>query len=241
MFVSLPTRQKRGLRWDTPLLVVLLSAAFLWATMGTSGEQRALVMGWGALSGGFMSPDAWPAALQDGRALRLVTALFLHADWAHLLFNMFAFYSFAPVVLATLEAGYGQVFGLGLFLLLYLGGIILSDLPTYFQHRDDPGYRSLGASGGVSSVLFASILLFPVNNNGGGIIIFPIPFPIQPFVFGVLYLAYSWYMGRRRADNINHDAHFYGALYGVVLLLVLMPFAGPSFISQISLFIQSKF
>ena len=179
-------------------------------------------------------------ARSGGEWYRLLTSGFLHADWTHLFFNMFAFYSFGPVVLRTLVEGYGEGLGTGLFLLLYLGGIILSDLPTYFQHRDDPGYRSLGASGGVSSVLFASILLFPVNNNGGGIIIFPIPIPIQPFLFGILYLAYSYYMARRRGDNINHDAHFYGALYGVVLLLALMPGAGLLFINQISLFIQSK-
>ena len=178
---------------------------------------------------------------RSGQWYRLLTSGFLHADWGHLLFNMFAFYSFGPLVLAALQDGFGQIPGLGLFLLLYLGGIIVSDLPTYFQHRDDPGYRSLGASGGVSSVVFASILLFPVNANGGGIIIFPIPFPIQPFLFGFLYLAYSWYMGRRRGDNINHDAHFYGALYGVVLLLALIPPSGLLFIQQISLFIQSKF
>ncbi|MDO7850866.1 rhomboid family intramembrane serine protease [Hymenobacter convexus] len=180
-------------------------------------------------------------ARSSGQWYRLLTSGFLHADWAHLLFNMFAFYSFGPVVLRALVEGYGPLPGIGLFLVLYLGGIILSDLPSYFQHRDDRGYRSLGASGGVASVLFASILLFPVNNNGGGIIIFPIPFPIQPFLFGFLYLAYSYYMARRRADNVNHDAHFYGALYGVVLFLLLMPAAGPAFIEQISLFIKSKF
>lgn len=179
-------------------------------------------------------------ARSSGQWYRLLTSGFLHADWGHLFFNMFAFYSFSPVVLETLADGYGEGMGLGLFLLLYLGGIIVSDLPSYFQHRDEPGYRSLGASGGVASVLFASILLFPVNTNGGGIIIFPIPFPIQPFLFGILYLAYSWYMGRRRGDNVNHDAHFYGALYGVVLMLVLMPSAGLGFIEQISLFIKSK-
>ena len=179
-------------------------------------------------------------ARSGGQWYRLLTSGFLHADWPHLLFNMFAFYSFSPVVLRTLVEGYGVGPGIGLFLLLYLGGIILSDLPTYFQHRDDPGYRSLGASGGVSSVLFASVLLFPVNNNGGGIIIFPIPFPIQPFLFGFLYLAYSYYMARRRSDNVNHDAHFYGALYGVILLLVLMPAAGPAFIQQINLFVRSN-
>ncbi len=177
--------------------------------------------------------EPYVMARSGGQWYRLLTSGFLHADWAHLLFNMFAFYSFSPVVLATLAQGYGPGAGVGLFLLLYLGGIIVSDLPTYFQHRDDRNYRSLGASGGVASVLFASILLFPVNTNGGGIIIFPIPFPIQPFIFGVLYLAYSWYMGRRRGDNVNHDAHFYGALFGVLLISALIPGVVPEFFRQV--------
>ncbi|MVN76241.1 rhomboid family intramembrane serine protease [Hymenobacter sp. HMF4947] len=170
---------------------------------------------------------------RSGQWYRLLTSGFLHADWSHLLFNMFAFYSFSPVVLATLAQGYGSGVGLALFLLLYLGGIIISDLPTYFRHRDDRNYRSLGASGGVASVLFASILLFPVNSHGGGIIIFPLPFPIQPFLFGFLYLAYSWFMGRRQGDNINHDAHFYGALFGVLLISALVPGVLPQFMQQI--------
>jgi membrane associated rhomboid family serine protease len=175
---------------------------------------------------------------RNGQWYRLLTSGFLHADWSHLLFNMFAFYSFSPVVLATLAEGYGTGAGLGLFLLLYLGGIIVSDLPTYFKHRDDRNYRSLGASGGVASVLFASILLFPVSGKGGGIIIFPLPIPIQPFLFGFLYLAYSYYMGRRRGDNVNHDAHFYGALYGVLLIMALVPGALPHFAQQVSAYIS---
>jgi membrane associated rhomboid family serine protease len=181
--------------------------------------------------------EAWIMApyviSRNGQWYRFLTSGFLHADWSHLLFNMFAFYSFSPVVLATLAQGYGAGAGLGLFLLLYLGGIVVSDLPTYFKHRDERNYRSLGASGGVASVLFASILLFPVNSNGGGIIIFPLPFPIQPFIFGVLYLLYSWYMGRRRGDNINHDAHFYGALYGVLVIAALVPGVVPQFVQQV--------
>ncbi|MDO7884859.1 rhomboid family intramembrane serine protease [Hymenobacter cheonanensis] len=175
---------------------------------------------------------------RNGQWYRLLTSGFLHADWSHLLFNMFAFYSFSPIVLSTLAQAYEPGAGLGLFLLLYLGGIVVSDLPTYFQHRDDRGYRSLGASGGVASVLFASILLFPVNTNGGGIIIFPLPVPIQPFLFGFLYLAYSYYMGRRRADNVNHDAHFYGALYGVLLIIALVPGVLPHFVQQVSAYIH---
>lgn len=184
----------------------------------------------------------WPyvMARKGGQWYRFLTSGFLHADWSHLLFNMFALYSFSSVVLTTLAGEFGVGPGIGLFLLLYLGGIILSDVPTYFRHRDDSDYRSLGASGGVSSIVFASIVIFPVAPGGGGIIIFPIPFPIQPFLFGFIYLAYSYYMGRRRGDNINHDAHFYGALYGVLLTLVLLPSSAPSFVAQVKQFVESK-
>ena len=164
---------------------------------------------------------------------RFLTSGFLHADLTHLLFNLFAFYSFSPIVLREYTSAYGLGAGIGCFLLLYLGGIIVSDIPTYLRHRHDSKYRSLGASGGVSSVVFASVLLFPVAPAGSGIYIFPLPVPIQPFVFGLLYLAYSYYMSRRQADNINHDAHFYGALYGVVLTLALMPSSALEFWQQV--------
>ena len=213
-----------------PILILIgltvLISAYAWSNDG-------LMRAW------IMSPYLM-ARSAGGQWYRLLTSGFLHADWPHLIFNMFAFYSFSPVVLSTLAEAYGASVGLGLFLLLYLGGIVVSDLPTYFQYRDDPSYRSLGASGGVSSVLFASILLFPVNLNGGGIIIFPLPFPIQPFIFGFLYLAYSYYMGRRRGDNINHDAHFYGALFGVLVIIALVPGVLPHFNQVVTEFIQSK-
>jgi membrane associated rhomboid family serine protease len=112
---------------------------------------------------------------------------------------------------------------------LYLGGIILSDLPTYFRHRHDPGYRSLGASGGVSSVLFAGILFQPI----GKVYMMFIPFGIPGFIWGVLYLVYTYYMGRQRRDNINHDAHLYGALYGIVVTLALIPGVAGTFLNQI--------
>lgn len=205
-------------------LPILLLIGLTVAASAYAWSNRDLMEAW------IMQPHV---IARSGQWYRLLTSGFLHADWSHLLFNMFAFYSFSPVVLATLAQGYGPGVGLGLFLLLYLGGIVVSDLPTYFRHRDDRDYRSLGASGGVASVLFASILLFPVNTRGGGIIIFPLPFPIQPFLFGFLYLAYSWYMGRRRGDNINHDAHFYGALFGVLLIAALVPGVLPQFAQQI--------
>ena len=180
-------------------------------------------------------------ARHPGQLYRFLTSGFLHADWGHLLFNMIAFYSFGVLVLDVLVNGTGGLDGFGAtggilcFLLLYLGGIIVSDIPTYFRHRDDRDYGSLGASGGVASVLFAGVIFAPLNK----IYLMFIPVGIPGFIFGFLYLLYSYYQGRRRGDNINHDAHFYGALYGVVLTLVLMPASGLAFVTQISSFLQS--
>ena len=182
-------------------------------------------------------------ARDQSQLYRFITSGFLHADWGHLLFNMIAFYSFGALVLEALSTGtgapgldgFGTTGGIWRFLVLYLGGIIVSDIPTYFRHRDDRDYGSLGASGGVASVLFAGVIFSPLNK----IYMMFIPVGIPGFIFGFLYLAYSYYQGRRRGDNINHDAHFYGALYGVVLTLVFTPSAGLEFVRQISAFLQS--
>ncbi len=173
--------------------------------------------------------DPYQMNRRGGQWYRLLTSGFLHADWGHLLFNMITFYSFGGVTLSAFASELGPTNGIIAFLVLYLGGIIVSDLPTYFRHRHDPGYRSLGASGGVASVLFAGILFQPI----GKVYMMFIPFGIPGFIWGVLYLLYSYYMGRRRGDNINHDAHFYGALYGVVLTSALMPGVLPVFIEQV--------
>lgn len=119
---------------------------------------------------------------------RFLTSGFLHADWMHLIFNMIAFYSFGQLIQDVFVQVFGPMGGIWRFLLLYLGGIIVSDIPTYIRHRNDPDYHSLGASGGVASVVFSAILFNPVQ---GGIYIFPIPFPIPGVIFGILYLAYS--------------------------------------------------
>lgn len=173
--------------------------------------------------------DPYLMSRRNDQWYRFISSGFLHADWGHLLFNMFTFYSFGGVVLTHFGQQFGSSTGTMLFLLLYLGGIVVSDLPTYFRHRQDRNYRSLGASGGVSSVLFAAVLFYPT----AGIRMFPLPMAIPGFIWAGLYLLYSYYMGRRRGDNINHDAHFYGALYGVVLTLVLVPDAAPIFWQQV--------
>ncbi|RSK37643.1 rhomboid family intramembrane serine protease [Hymenobacter metallilatus] len=165
---------------------------------------------------------------------RFITSGFLHADFGHLLFNMIALFSFGRTVEFIFLQQFGFATGILYFLLLYLGGIVVSDIPTYLRHRHDPGYRSLGASGGVSSVVFSAILFNPL----GKMLVFPLPFEIPSFIFGFLYLGYSYYMGRRRGDNINHDAHFYGALYGLILTVVLLPQVIGHFWYQIQGFIS---
>jgi membrane associated rhomboid family serine protease len=160
---------------------------------------------------------------------RFITSGFLHADWTHLLFNMFSFYMFAQVVEQVFTGIHGPQVGIVLFLLVYIGGIIVSDIYTFFKEHKNFNYHSLGASGGVSAIIFSSILLNPLTK----IIIFPIPVGIPGFIFGGLYLVYSYYQAKRMGDNVNHDAHFYGALFGFLVTFLLVPGALGNFIQQI--------
>ena len=160
---------------------------------------------------------------------RFVTSGFLHADWTHLLFNMFSFYMFAQVVEQVFIGIHGPEVGIALFLLVYLGGIIVSDIYTFLKEHKNFNYHSLGASGGVSAIIFSSILLNPLTK----IIIFPIPVGIPGFIFGGLYLLYSYYQAKRMGDNVNHDAHFYGAIFGFLVTFLLVPGALGNFIQQI--------
>ena len=158
---------------------------------------------------------------------RFVTSGFVHADFGHLFVNMFTLYSFGNMM----EQIYNQITpgnGALLYLLLYIGGIIVSDLPTFFKHRNQFSYNSLGASGGVSSVLFAAILFAPTQS----LYIFAI-LPIPAIVYGFLFTGYSIYMSKRSMSNINHDAHLYGALYGVIITIIIYPKVLMIFTNQI--------
>lgn len=158
---------------------------------------------------------------------RFLTSGFIHKDHVHLLFNMFSFYFFG----LKLEMAFKQIFdGFGgtYFILLYIMAIVVSDLPTFFRHRNNPGYNSLGASGGVAAVIFATIILRPLDN------IYIYFFGAPGFILGTLYLVFSFYMGRNSNDGINHDAHLYGALFGLLFCAVLYPSSLPQFIEQIS-------
>lgn len=156
-----------------------------------------------------------PAITQRNQWYRFVTNGVIHADIPHLAFNMFSFYLFGNFV----EQDFMSLFnenGKILFLVMYITALAVCVIPTYFQHKDNYHYRSLGASGAVSAVVFAGIFLNPTIKIG--LIIIP---PIIPgFVFGPLYLVLSAYMAKRGGDNINHSAHFWGAVWGIVFVII---------------------
>ncbi len=141
----------------------------------------------------------------------LVSSGFLHADLAHLLFNAFTFWAFA----FQLE----RAIGTPRFAALYAIGLLASDAGTWLRHRHEPEYRTLGASGAILAVLFASIVYFPQAS----IFILPIPLPIPAPLFAVAYLGYTWFASRRAAGRINHDAHLSGALAGIAFVALTDP------------------
>lgn len=159
---------------------------------------------------------------------RFVTSGFIHADLMHLFFNMYALYLFGTNVELAFKALFHNL-GSTLYITLYVTALVMSASFSYFKHRENPRYNALGASGAVSAVLFASIVLYPTQE----LMIFPIPFFIPSYILGPLYLLYSYYMGRRGTDNIGHDAHFFGALWGVLFILLLWPDAISHFIEQV--------
>ncbi len=135
---------------------------------------------------------------------RFITSGFIHANFMHLAFNMLSLYFFGYIVESKL--------GSTLFIVLYMLALVISDIPTYLKYKNNSNYASLGASGAVSAIIFASILFYPVN------LIFVYFIPVPAFLFAILYLAYSYYMDKRSGDAVNHSAHFYGAVVGLVFV-----------------------
>lgn len=145
--------------------------------------------------------------------VRILSAGFLHADIMHLLFNMMTLYFFGPVILE----GFGNIG----FLIIYIGSILLGNIFSLFIYQKQPWYSAIGASGGVSGVLFAAIAMMP----NIGIYFFFIPIPIPGFIFGLLYFGYSVYMmlNPKQWDNLGHAAHLGGAFFGLVYAVIVQP------------------
>ncbi|MEO6171497.1 MAG: rhomboid family intramembrane serine protease [Arenimonas sp.] len=160
---------------------------------------------------------------RDRQYYRYITYGFLHADGMHLLFNMITLYFFGRVM----EGFYTSELGPFGYVLFYLGGIIVSVLPSATQHQKDPAYATLGASGAVSAVLFAYILFEPWTT----LLIFFVPCPA--IIYAVLYVAYSIWLDKKGGDNVNHSAHLWGAAYGVAATLVIQPSVLSHFINQL--------
>lgn len=167
----------------------------------------------------------WPPAVSAGKQYyRLLSYGLVHADFQHLLFNMITLYFFG----STMERFYASYIGSLGFEMFYAGALVVSILPSYLKNRENAAYRSLGASGAVSAVLFGFILLQPWST----IIVFVVPMPA--IVYAVLYLAYTMYLGKRGIDNINHSAHLWGAIYGVVATIALDPSVFGSFLKSLT-------
>jgi len=160
-----------------------------------------------------------PVSIKEGNQYhRFLTSGFIHADGMHLAINMFVLWSFGNAIESYYyPAALGQPV-LIKFLLLYLGGIVVASIPSYFRHKDDPRYMALGASGGVSAVVFAWILFAPWQN-----LYLYGALPIPQILAGGAYLYYSWYKDKNSTDNIGHMAHFTGAVWGFFITIMMRP------------------
>lgn len=166
----------------------------------------------------------WPPAMQKGQYDRFITYGFVHGNGIHLLFNMITLFFFGSII----EYFYRQYFyNLG-FVLFYLGALIFAIFPNYLKHKNDVYWESLGASGAVSAVVFAYILFDPWK------LIFFFFIPIPAIIFAVLFTAYSLWAAKKGNSNIDHNAHLWGAAYGVIMTIIIEPRIIQHFLSKLS-------
>lgn len=156
---------------------------------------------------------------RKGEFFRFLTSGFIHGSWPHLFINVFVLYQFGTMAEDAFSALFGEDFGKIIYIVFYLSAIIVAGIPTYLRHQDDLGYRALGASGATSALVFFYIVFSPWSW-------FQFP-PVPAIVFGILYLAYSSYMDKKGTDNIGHNAHLWGALYGLLFTIVSIYISRP--------------
>lgn len=161
---------------------------------------------------------------------RFFSSGLIHADWLHLIFNMYSLYMFGGAVEHMYRSSY--VFdekGILFFVLLYVSALAMASFYSYEKHKNDSYYNALGASGAVSAVVFAYIVLAPTQK----LMLFILPIPIPAYLFGLIFLGIEYYLGKRGQGNIGHDAHFWGAVYGAAFTVALKPSLLKSFIEQV--------
>ncbi|MGD0999665.1 MAG: rhomboid family intramembrane serine protease [Candidatus Brocadiia bacterium] len=169
----------------------------------------------------FFALSPW-SLVRERRYYTFLTSGLIHADVGHLIFNMFSFYFFAFLL--------EQLMGHWQFFVLYAASLVLSDITTVVKHRDDPDYFCVGASGAVTAVIFSFILYAPKDT----ILIFGV-IPMPAWLFGIVFVAYSYYSARFRQTRVNHAAHLWGAVSGLALTLILAPAACKSFLQAMHL------
>ncbi len=189
---------------DSPITLILIAANVIISMIGFSNQDT------------ITKAIMWPYGVKRyNQYYRFISSGFIHADWVHLIFNMFTLFFFGRVVefyFAQYELG-----GMVAYLALYFLGLIASDIPTYLKHRNDYNYHCLGASGAVSAVVFAAIVFNPWSS-----IYLYGALKISAFLYAVLYIFYCVYMAKKQQDNINHDAHLWGALFGLGFTIALI-------------------
>ena len=180
-----------------------------------------------------------PAVSQRNQWYRFITCGLIHADYSHLIFNMLSLYFFGPFV----EDAFNGIFlenGEWYYIALYVTSLVVSLLPTYIKNKDNYAYRSLGASGAVSAVIFAGLMIAPQTE----VMLFFIPIPIPGFIFAPLYLIVSALLERKGGSNINHSAHIFGALYGLAFVIIAGRLAGfdalTFFVQNVKMYMQAK-
>ena len=196
--------------------------------------------------GGFSNPKIIddlifypPAVSKHNQWYRFFTCGLIHADVGHLIFNMLSLYLFGRFV----EDKFIEIFpdnGKWLYLLMYITSLLVCLLPTYFKNRENYSYKSLGASGAVSAVVFAGLMIAPYVEVG----FFLIPPIIPGFIFGPLYLLITAWLDKKGGGNINHSAHLWGALYGILFIIVAGRMVGydavQEFLNGVKLYLQAK-
>lgn len=177
---------------------------------------------------GFQNPRllerliVWPPAVKRGQVERLLTHGFVHADFSHLFFNMLTLFFFGRLTEQVIEGIAGPI----TFVFFYVSAIVVAILPSYLRHRDDTRYRSLGASGATAAMLFAAILIDPW-------MMILIPIPVPGILYGLGYVAWSFWADRNRMDGVNHNAHLSGAIYGVLFMLLIDGRIGAHFLAAL--------